>query len=434
MAGYVGLGWWIERPIRLFGYPLHLPRPRTAGAQIALSVADLSLVAAVLYACLPHASAVGYPHVLAVYVLAFVAGLISHVPGGLGVFDAVVVVGLSARLPADQILAGLLAFRVMYQLVPLVGAGVLFGAVEALAARRLFAQTVANISIWVGAIGPTVLAGCTFTGGVVLLFSNAMPVSDARLRLVETVLPLTVLETSHFMGSIDGVLLLLFAYGMQQRLRWAWALSAVLLCAGAVSLMLKGFAWEEAIALLLLLLALLPARREFYLSTSPPSQQYAFGWFVAIAVVLAAAFWLGLFSYKHLDEATMPHVSYELRSQSRSSRLVRRPIARSARCGIDAPLFAAERRSSCSARRSSGDDRHEPLQSRALFRPFRISAESGSSKYATDDRGQKDRRGGQEQSGNNLFFSEQRRVEQPVCQVDGAHRIWRTAISTTVRR
>jgi hypothetical protein len=53
----------------------------------------------------------------------------------------------------------------------------------------------------------------------------------------------------------------------------------------------------------LLLLALLPARREFYLSTSPPSQQYAFGWFVAIAVVLAAAFWLGLFSYKHLDDA-----------------------------------------------------------------------------------------------------------------------------------
>ena len=302
MAAYVGLGWWIERPIRLFGYPLRLPRPRTAGAQIALSVADLSLVAAVLYACLPHASAVGYPHVLAVYVLAFVAGLISHVPGGLGVFDAVVVVGLSARLPADQILAGLLAFRVVYQLVPLVSAGALFGAVEALAARRLFARAVENISIWAGAVGPTVLAGCTFTGGVVLLFSNAMPVSNARLRLVETVLPLTVIETSHFMGSIVGVLLLLFAYGLQQRLRWAWGLSAVLLCTGAVSLMLKGFAWEEAIALALLLLVLLPARREFQLSSSPPPQQGSSGWFVAIAVVLTTAFWLGLFSYKHLDD------------------------------------------------------------------------------------------------------------------------------------
>jgi phosphatidylglycerol lysyltransferase len=323
MAGYVGLGWWIERPIRLFGYPLHLPRPRTAGAQIALSVADLSLVAAVLYACLPHASAVGYPHVLAVYVLAFVAGLISHVPGGLGVFDAVVVVGLSARLPADQILAGLLAFRVVYQLVPLVSAGALFGAVEALAARRLFARAVENISIWAGAVGPTLLAGCTFTGGVVLLFSNAMPVSNARLRLVETVLPLTVIETSHLMGSIVGVLLLLFAYGLQQRLRWAWALSAVLLCAGAVSLMLKGFAWEEAIALALLLLALLPARREFYLSNSPPSQQNAFGRFVAIAVVLTAMFWLGLFSYKHLDDAEWWHFTLH----DNASRFLRASIA-----------------------------------------------------------------------------------------------------------
>src|ERR1700730_15408010 len=192
MAGYIGFGWWMDRPMRLFGYPFHLPRPRTAGAQIALSVADLSLVAAVLYACLSHASAAGYPHVLAVYVLAFVAGLISHVPGGLGVFDAVVLVGLSTRLPADQILAGLLAFRVVYQLVPLVSAGALFGTVEALAARRLFARAVENISIWVSAVGPTVLAGCTFTGGVVLLFSNAMPVSNARLRLGETVLPLTV--------------------------------------------------------------------------------------------------------------------------------------------------------------------------------------------------------------------------------------------------
>src|ERR1700731_49590 len=249
VQGYVALGWWIERPIRLFGDPIHLPPPQTAVARMVLSVVDLSLVAAVLYACLPHASAVGYPHVLAVYVLAFVAGLISHVPGGLGVFDAVVLVGLSTRLPADQILAGLLAFRVVYQLMPLVSAGALFGAVEVMAARRRFAQTVENISIWVGAVGPTVLAGCTFMGGVMLLFSNAMPVSTARLRLVEAVLPLSVIETSHLMGSIVGVLLLLFAYGLQQRLRWAWALSAVLLCAGTVSLMLKGFAWEEAIAL-----------------------------------------------------------------------------------------------------------------------------------------------------------------------------------------
>jgi phosphatidylglycerol lysyltransferase len=90
---------------------------------------------------------------------------------------------------------------------------------------------------------------------------------------------------------------------VQQRLRWAWALSAGLLCAGVVSVMLKGFAWEEAIALTVLLLPLLPSRREFHLASSLPSQQYASGWFVAVAVALTTALWLGLFSYKHLDEA-----------------------------------------------------------------------------------------------------------------------------------
>ncbi len=205
--------------------------------------------------------------------------------------------------PADQILAGLLAFRVVYHLVPLVSAGALFGAVEVLAARRRFAQTLENLSIWVSAIGPTVVAGCAFMGGVMLLFSNAMPVSNARLRVVETVLPLSVIETSHLIGSIAGVLLLLLAYGLQERLRWAWAISALVLCVGAVSLILKGLAWEEAIALGLLLLALLPARREYRVSSPSLRQEYAVGWLVAIGVVLATAFWLGLFSYKQLDDA-----------------------------------------------------------------------------------------------------------------------------------
>src|SRR6185437_9315130 len=148
---------------------------------------------------------------------------------------------------------------------------------------------------------PTVLAGCVFVGGGVLLFANAMPMSGARLRLVETMLPLSVIETSHLMGSIAGVSLLLCAYGLAQQFRWAWAISAALLCAGGVSLMLKGFAWEEAILLLLLFFALLPARREFRVAGPSPPQEYAFGWLVAIGIVLATAFWLGLFSYKHLD-------------------------------------------------------------------------------------------------------------------------------------
>ncbi len=87
--------------------------------------------------------------------------------------------------------------------------------------------------------------------------------------------------------------------------------------------MLKGFAWEEAIALALLLLVLLPARREFQLSSSPPPQQGSSGWFVAIAVVLATAFWLGLFSYKHLDDAEL----WRFTLHDNASRFLRASIA-----------------------------------------------------------------------------------------------------------
>jgi hypothetical protein len=57
--------------------------------------------------------------------------------------------------------------------------------------------------------------------------------------------------------------MLVFAYGLQQRSRSAWGMSAVLLWAGAVWLMLKGFAWEDATVLVLLLIILVAAGREF---------------------------------------------------------------------------------------------------------------------------------------------------------------------------
>jgi len=150
-----------------------------------------------------------------------------------------------------------------------------------------------------------------------------MPVSSARLRLVETLLPLDVIEISHLMGSIDGVLMLVLAYGLQRRSRSAWAISAVLLWVGAVSLMLKGFAWEEASVLALLLLVLLPAGREFQRESSLPPQEYAFGLVVAIGVVLATASWLGLFSYKHLDDAEW----WRFTLHDNASRFVRASIA-----------------------------------------------------------------------------------------------------------
>jgi phosphatidylglycerol lysyltransferase len=179
-VAYAALGWWVQR-LELFGFVLKVPGPITTFAQIGLSLADLALAGAVFFMCLPGPAAASYPHVLAVFVVALTAGIISHVPGGLGVFETIILVGLSNEVPGDQILAALLVFRVVYSLVPLVTACALFGGLEAIQARRRITRVSQDFAGWLAPATPTVLAGCSFMGGAVLLFSNAIPESGMGL-------------------------------------------------------------------------------------------------------------------------------------------------------------------------------------------------------------------------------------------------------------
>jgi phosphatidylglycerol lysyltransferase len=299
-GGYLVLGRLVRRPVRVFGFALRIPGPAMGLAQIVLSIADLCLAAAVLYLCFPFAHGADYPHVLAVFVVALTAGFISHVPGGLGVFDTIVLVGLRDHVPGDAILAGLLVFRVVYFLLPLLVAGALFGAVEAMQARRRLARISQDLGAWIAPGAPLVLAGCTFVAGAVLLFSNATPERHHKLRLLYEVLPLSVVEASHFLGSVIGVLLVLIAARLQRRSHGAWLLTLVLLAAGAAASLLKGLDWPQALLLLAFFLALLASRDEFYQRSALVAERFTPSWFLAIGVVLGSAFWLGLFSYKHL--------------------------------------------------------------------------------------------------------------------------------------
>jgi uncharacterized membrane protein YbhN (UPF0104 family) len=84
-----------------------------------------------LYQLLPPASDIGYFVVATVYVLANVASIFSHVPGGLGVLEAVVI----HLMPQAAVIGALVVFRVIYFLVPFAIGAALFAAYE-LAQRR----------------------------------------------------------------------------------------------------------------------------------------------------------------------------------------------------------------------------------------------------------------------------------------------------------
>ena len=99
------------------GHTIDLPSGRMAGLQILVSSLNWALIGLVCYLLLQRA--IPYGMVLQVLLVAAVAGLLTHVPGGLGVIEAVFLALLSHRVPAQELLAGLLAYRGVYYLTPL---------------------------------------------------------------------------------------------------------------------------------------------------------------------------------------------------------------------------------------------------------------------------------------------------------------------------
>lgn len=118
---------WIasgERTIRVRGWNLPLPGLSITLGQMFLGAAEVCAAAAVLFVLLPGGHGIDYPSFLAVYVFACLVGIASHAPGGLGVFEATMLVALS-RLPFEQVLGALLIFRIVYYILPFILALVL---------------------------------------------------------------------------------------------------------------------------------------------------------------------------------------------------------------------------------------------------------------------------------------------------------------------
>ena len=99
------------------GHELQTPALGMALLQLAMSCTNWALIGGVIWFLLQQQ--LPYPQVLAVLLVAAVAGVITHVPAGLGVLEAVFVALLSSRMPADRLLGALLAYRAIYYLLPL---------------------------------------------------------------------------------------------------------------------------------------------------------------------------------------------------------------------------------------------------------------------------------------------------------------------------
>lgn len=300
IALYLALCLIRNQKLRIRKVEFSLPGPGIALGQLAVSALDWLLVAGVLFTLLPKSGVLGFSTFLAVFLLAQIAGLVSQIPGGLGVFETVMLLLLEPYYPASAILGTLLVFRGVYYLLPLGGAILLLGSHEFLIRREHIQRIIRIFGKWAPGLLPNLMAVAVFVGGAILLFSGSVPAVWGRLQWLHQFLPLPVIEVSHFLASMAGVGLLFLAPCLQRRLAVAYQFTLGLLAAGLLFSLLKGADYEEAIAMAILLAALLPSRLHFYRQSSFRNQHFTLGWLAAVILVLTVSVWLGLFSYKHI--------------------------------------------------------------------------------------------------------------------------------------
>jgi uncharacterized membrane protein YbhN (UPF0104 family) len=132
LAGLIGIAcyllWLAPRPraVGRSGWRIVLPNLRFTLVQIGIGALDLCLVTLAMYVLLPLSPAVGFVTVLVIFLTATLLGTLSHAPGGLGVIEATMLIGL-AQFEREELLAALLTFRALYFVLPLILATVSLG-------------------------------------------------------------------------------------------------------------------------------------------------------------------------------------------------------------------------------------------------------------------------------------------------------------------
>jgi phosphatidylglycerol lysyltransferase len=259
VVGYIVLSLFVRR-VRVFKYDIDLPGPRMAMAQTTLATVDVAATAAIFYALLPTAEGLTFLRFLGIYLAAYSAGIAAHVPGGLGVFDGAIMLGLQPYMPAAEVVGALLVFRLYYYIVPLFVAGFLFAGFE-VGQRRGVLGRFADIGRGTDALEVPAIASLVALAGALLLFMGALPV---RGTIAEAWLGGAAALASHFAASVVGSLLLVMAYGLIRRLSIAWWGSLLLLLNAAAIAWARGESWWLWGAVLLIAALLASLRGAFY--------------------------------------------------------------------------------------------------------------------------------------------------------------------------
>ena len=297
VGGYITLS-RLYPTFRFRGREIDLPHWRMALVQVALATLDVAVTASIFYALLPHANGLTWLRFLAIYLGSYAAGLVANVPGGLGVFDTAVLLGLSPYLPAPVVLGATFVFRLYYYIVPLFLSGAMFAANEVLVRRRDVTAAVPGQARW----SEPDFAAAASTGGVAvcgaMLLSIGMLDTHPDYSWIDPDFAAFAASAGQYVPSLIGTVLMVLAIGLSQRVTLAWGATIITLLAGAALTFLQGEPTYVSAILVLAALSVAPFRDAYYRHARLISNPLRASTLIPVFALLVSVMWLASFEPK----------------------------------------------------------------------------------------------------------------------------------------
>ncbi|MCA0045074.1 bifunctional lysylphosphatidylglycerol flippase/synthetase MprF [Celeribacter litoreus] len=281
-----------------FVFPL--PDARTFLFLTVAGAVDILFAALCLWVLIPADVAENFVYFFALFTFAIGVGILSHSPGGLGVFEATMVAGLGAGARSD-LLAALVLYRVVYTLYPFVFAALGLAVGWLLSQRRRVDAATALTQDLLAPIIPPLASGIALISGVLLLVSGSLPSEGSRLDVLRDILPLPVIEVSHLAASVTGIMLIVLARGLYRRLTRAWLVAVALLSIGIMTSLVRGLEWEQALTIGSSIAALVIFRSAFYRVEGGSVFDLNLNWFISVSAVMVAVTWVGWFAFQYVE-------------------------------------------------------------------------------------------------------------------------------------
>ncbi|GAB1779187.1 MULTISPECIES: bifunctional lysylphosphatidylglycerol flippase/synthetase MprF [Priestia] len=214
---------------------------------------------------------------LGVYVISAIAGSISLVPGGIGSFDLIFLMGLKQYgISAETTLSVLLLYRLVYTLFPF-GIGLAFAAFEMtgltlkkIEDRPFIAPTLETTGVlWAlrrrffSTLSSWSLATLTALTGCIIILSVLLPTAANRAHELRILVPKQLIQISFGLSLSFGVLLILLTKGVYHQTKRSYYMICFVLIGGAVFNALKGIDLEETFLLLIILAVFYALRTRF---------------------------------------------------------------------------------------------------------------------------------------------------------------------------